>query len=146
MSDEQLDVLLVAERARKGQSVATVNLHPPPKKNSTDHFDELEELDDGRVEEVVSSAVVQQGIDDRLKQVPFDDVAVVVLVLQADDPAHEAQSTWQREKRFFKKDSKLTSLTGLTERQTSKSQIIWTLDCEIIIVTVTGLLLKNLQL
>lgn len=33
----------------------------------TYHFDELEELDDGRVEEVVSGAVVQQGIDDGFK-------------------------------------------------------------------------------
>lgn len=66
---------------------------------STHHFDELEELDDGRVEEVVSSAVVQQGVDDGLEEVPFDDVAVVILVLQTDDPAHEAQSTWRERKR-----------------------------------------------
>lgn len=59
----------------------------------THHFDELKELYDGRVEEVVSGAVVQQGINDGLKQVPFDDVAVVVLVLQTNDPAHETQGT-----------------------------------------------------
>lgn len=44
------------------------------------HFNELKELDDGWVEKVVSGAVVQQGINDGLKQVPFDNVAVVVLV------------------------------------------------------------------
>lgn len=57
------------------------------------HFDELEELDDGRVQQVVSGAVVQQGVDDRLKQVSFHDVAVVILVLQSNDPPHEAQGT-----------------------------------------------------
>lgn len=44
------------------------------------HFNELKELDDSWVEKVVSGAVVQQGINDRLKQVPFDNVAVIVLV------------------------------------------------------------------
>lgn len=47
----------------------------------THHFDELKELNNGWVEEVVSGAIVQQGINDGLKQVPFDDVAVVILVL-----------------------------------------------------------------
>lgn len=46
----------------------------------THHFNELKELDDGRVEKIVSGAVVQQGINDRLKQVPFNNVAVVVLI------------------------------------------------------------------
>lgn len=46
----------------------------------TYHFNKLKELYDGRVEEVVSGPIVQQGINDRLKQVPFDDVAVVVFV------------------------------------------------------------------
>lgn len=59
----------------------------------TYHFDEFEEFNDGWVEEVVSSAVVQQGINDWFEQVPFDDVAVVVLVLQSNDPAHETQRT-----------------------------------------------------
>lgn len=65
---------------------------------STHHFDELKELDDGWIEEVVSGAVVQQGVDDRLKQVPFDDVAVVILVLQTDDPTHKTQGTLNRNK------------------------------------------------
>lgn len=46
----------------------------------THHFNELKELDDGRVEKIVSGAVVQQGINDGLKQVPFNNVAVVVLI------------------------------------------------------------------
>lgn len=60
---------------------------------SAHHFNELKELNDGWVEEVVSGAIVQQGVNDRLKQVPFDDVAVVILILQTDDPAHETQGT-----------------------------------------------------
>ncbi len=59
----------------------------------THHSDELEELDDGRVQQVVSGAVVQQSVDDRLEQVSFHDVAVVILVLQADDSPQEAQRT-----------------------------------------------------
>ncbi len=72
----------------------------PPQRSDTSgseethHSDELEELDDGRVQQVVSGAVVQQRVDDRLEQVSFHDVAVVILVLQADDSPHEAQRTW----------------------------------------------------
>lgn len=65
---------------------------------STHHFNELKELYDGWIEEVVSGAIVQQGINDRLKQVPFDDVAVVILVLQTNDPSHETQGTLNKNK------------------------------------------------
>lgn len=61
----------------------------------THHFDELKELDDGWVQKVVSCSIVKQGIDDWLKQVPFDDVAVVVFVLQPNDPPHESQRTYK---------------------------------------------------
>lgn len=57
---------------------------------STHHFDELKQFYDGWVEKVVSGAIVQQGIDDRLKQVSFDDVAVVILILQTYDSTHES--------------------------------------------------------
>ena len=67
---------------------------------STHHFNELKELDDGWVEEVVSGAVVQQGVNDGLKQVPFDDVAVVVLILQTDDPAHETQGSLDKNRQL----------------------------------------------
>lgn len=70
---------------------------------STHHFNELKELYDGRVEEVVSGAVVQQGINDRLKQVPFDDVAVVVLILQTNDSAHETQGTLDKNRPQIRK-------------------------------------------
>lgn len=64
----------------------------------THHFNELKEFYDGRVKEVVSGAVVQQGINDRLKQVSLDDVAVVVLILQTNDPPHETQGTLKTNK------------------------------------------------
>lgn len=57
----------------------------------THHFNKLKKLYDGRVEQIVSGAVVQQSVDDGLKQVPLDDVAVVVFILQPDDPTHEPQ-------------------------------------------------------
>lgn len=63
---------------------------------STHHFNELKELYDGWIKEVVSGAIVQQGINDRLKQVPFDDVAVVIFVLQTNDPTLEPQGTLNR--------------------------------------------------
>lgn len=63
---------------------------------STHHFDELKQFYDGRVEKVVSGAVVQQGIDDRLKQVSFDDVAVVIFILQTYDSTHESQGTLKK--------------------------------------------------
>lgn len=69
---------------------------------STHHFNELKELNDGWVEEVVSGAIVQQGINDRLKQVPFDDVAVVILILQTNDPAHETQGTLDKNRDLSK--------------------------------------------
>lgn len=68
---------------------------------STHHFDELKQFYDGRVEKVVSGAVVQQGIDDRLKQVSFDDVAVVIFILQTYDSTHESQGTLKINKRPF---------------------------------------------
>lgn len=69
---------------------------------STHHFNELKELDDGWVEEVVTGAIVQQGINDGLKQVPFDDVAVIVLILQANDPPHETQGTLDKNRHLCK--------------------------------------------
>lgn len=68
---------------------------------SPHHFDELKQFYDGRVEKVVSGAVVQQGIDDGLKQVSFDDVAVIIFILQADDSTHESQGTLNMNKRPF---------------------------------------------
>lgn len=68
---------------------------------STHHFDELKQLYDCRVKEVVSGAIVQQGINDRLKQVSFDDVAVIIFILQTYDSTHEPQGTLEMNKRLF---------------------------------------------
>ena len=57
----------------------------------THHTDILKHLDDGRVHEVVARAVAEERLDHRLKQEVPHDVAVVELVLQADDPTHEPQ-------------------------------------------------------
>lgn len=65
----------------------------------THHFDELKQFYDGRVEQIVSGAIVQQGIDDRLKQVSFDDVAVIIFILQTYDSTHEPQGTLKTNKR-----------------------------------------------
>lgn len=98
VSYEGLDVLLHSEDSGTSQTQKRATTRrPEPLWVSTHHFNELKELYDGRVEEVVSSAVVQERVDDRLKQVSFDDVAVVVLVLQTNDSAHETQSTWDKQ-------------------------------------------------
>ena len=55
-------------------------------------FDELEHFEDGRVQEIVSAVVRDEGVDDRREEVSLDDVAVVELVLQSNDLAHEAES------------------------------------------------------
>lgn len=65
---------------------------------STHHFDELKQFYDGRVEKVVAGAIVQQGIDDWLKQVSFDYVAVVIFIFQTDDSTHESQGTLETNK------------------------------------------------
>lgn len=109
MSYERLDVLLEREDIVEKSQTTYLQCHThTPYTNehlikalfslSTHHFNELKELYDGWVEEVVSSAVVQQGINDRLKQVAFDDVAVVVLILQTNDSAHETQGTLDKNK------------------------------------------------
>lgn len=64
------------------------------------HFDEFKKLYDGGVEQVVSGTIVQQSINDRLKKVPFSDVAVVILILEANDPAHKTKCTSGREVRY----------------------------------------------
>ena len=57
----------------------------------THHTDILKHLDDSRVHEVVARAVAEEGLDHRLKKEVPHDVAVVELILQADDPSHEPQ-------------------------------------------------------
>lgn len=90
---------------------------------STHHFDELKQFNDGRVEEVVSGAIVQQGIDNRLKQVSFDDVAVIIFILQAYDSTHEPQGTLEMNKCPFLCVVKIpckwkdSLCAGLTERE-----------------------------
>ena len=58
------------------------------------HTDILEHLDDGWVHEIIAWAVVKEGLDDGLEEEVSHDVAIVELVLQTDDPPHEAQGTW----------------------------------------------------
>lgn len=79
----------------------------------THHFYELKELYDGWIEEVVSCAVVQQGINDRLKQVPFDDVAIVILVLQTNNPTHETQGTLNKDRILSKNTKQFASVSSL---------------------------------
>lgn len=81
---------------------------------STHHFYELKQLYDGWIEEVVSGAVVQQGINDRLKQVPFDDVAIVILVLQTNNPTHETQGTLNTNITLSKKTNWVASVSVFT--------------------------------
>ena len=57
----------------------------------THEANEVEELDDGRVEYVVARGVGLERLDDRLEQVGLDDVLVVGLLLEADRLAQEAQ-------------------------------------------------------
>ena len=53
------------------------------------HSDELEHLEDGGVEEVVSVIVGDEGINHWNEEVSLDDVAIVELVLEVDDLPHE---------------------------------------------------------
>ena len=57
----------------------------------TNHFDELKEFDDGRIEKVVTAAVTHQGVHDRRKEIALDDVAIVELVFQSNDLSHESK-------------------------------------------------------
>lgn len=101
MSYQRLDILLekTTYESRTRQRLNTEGFRYICE--STYHFDELKQLYDGRVEKVVSGAIVQQGVDDRLKQVSFDDVAIIIFILQTDDSTHESQGTLERNKRLI---------------------------------------------
>ena len=53
------------------------------------HPDELEHLEDGGVEEVVSVVVGDEGVNHGNEEVSLDDVTIVELVLEVDDLPHE---------------------------------------------------------
>ena len=53
------------------------------------HPDELEHLEDGGVEEVVSVVVGDKGVNHGNEEVSLDDVTIVELVLEVDDLPHE---------------------------------------------------------
>ena len=53
------------------------------------HSDELEHLEDGGVEEVVSVVIGDESVNDGNEEVSLDDVAIVELVLEVNDLPHE---------------------------------------------------------
>ena len=61
---------------------------------NTHHTDILEHLNDGWVHEIVAGPIVEEGLDDGLKEKVPHDVAIVEFILQTNDPPHEAQGTW----------------------------------------------------
>ncbi len=62
--------------------------------SNTHHTDILKHLNDGRVHEIVAWPVVEEGLNNRLKEKVSHDVAIVEFILQTNDPPHEAQGTW----------------------------------------------------
>lgn len=62
--------------------------------SNTHHTDILKHLNDGRVHEIVARAVVEEGLNNGLKEKVSHDVAIVEFILQTNDPPHEAQGTW----------------------------------------------------
>lgn len=64
---------------------------------STHHFDELKELNNGRVEEVVSHAIGHEGLHDWCQKVVPHNVTVVELILQTYYPSTEPHSSCEGE-------------------------------------------------
>lgn len=61
--------------------------------SNTHHTDILKHLNDGWVHEIVAWAVVEESLNDRLKEEIPHYVAIVEFILQTNDSPHEAQST-----------------------------------------------------
>ncbi len=61
-------------------------------KSGTYGSNEVEEFDDGRVEDVVAVGVRAQRVDERLEQVGLDDVLVERLLFEAERLAQKPES------------------------------------------------------
>lgn len=59
-------------------------------------FNKFEQLNDGRVKEVVSSIVCLKRFNNRSKEVTSNDVSVVDFVLQSNYFSEESERTWTR--------------------------------------------------
>ncbi len=57
----------------------------------TYNFDELKHFQNCRIEQIVTAVVTDESLDHGCKEVAFDDVPVVELVLQGHDLSHEAK-------------------------------------------------------
>lgn len=63
---------------------------------NTHHTDILKHLNDCGVHEIVARPIVQEGLNDRLKEKISHYVAIVEFILQTNDPPHKAQGTWEQ--------------------------------------------------
>lgn len=57
---------------------------------NTHHTDIFKHLNDGWVHEIVTRAIVEEGLNDGLKEKISHNVAIVEFILQTNDPPHEA--------------------------------------------------------
>lgn len=64
-----------------------------PRECNTYHSDIFKHLNDGRVHEIVSRAIVKESLNYRFKEKVSHDVAIVEFIFQTDYSPHKAQST-----------------------------------------------------
>ena len=61
-------------------------------------FDVLKELNDCWVDEVVATTIGNECLDDGLKKIVSDNVAIVEFILETNYPSTESQSSWREER------------------------------------------------
>ena len=75
---------------------------------------ELEQLNDGGVEEIVARPVGAESLDDRSQEVTLDDVPVVELILEANRAPDEPQRRWAHKHNGYQaKPQQLSSQTTI---------------------------------